>query len=247
MENLSDSELLKVLISNKISLPPKTIHLEKNSITDITQRYVNTNWNIAEMYHENSKLSRYNIEAILSNSRSKSFITKFVNGVRSVSQLEKASCKYGLNMENPILYNILNIFKSIENINLLYSIELYILIRKSQSLLCFDNSSKSLYLDRNLSDSQIKDFSEGFNYENPGNSDFCICIIGVFIRNMLLFGIRGYRKTLVEAGRIGQHIIDKLKEKGIESKMITEFFDRDLDRILECDGIERSIISSIWI
>jgi hypothetical protein len=69
-----------------------------------------------------------------------------------------------------------------------------------------------------------------------------IALVGNLARNELLFGVRGYRRTLLEAGWITEVIVREAVRHGITARASFEFLDRMVDGCLECDGIEESTL-----
>ncbi|MCM3905796.1 MAG: hypothetical protein ND866_29235 [Pyrinomonadaceae bacterium] len=67
-------------------------------------------------------------------------------------------------------------------------------------------------------------------------------VMGNFARNDVLYGSRGYRRTLVEAGRVTDRVLHKAAELQLVAKCRCEFIDRDIDAVLEADGIEEGTI-----
>src|SRR2546422_7532087 len=69
-----------------------------------------------------------------------------------------------------------------------------------------------------------------------------ILILGSFARNDVLLGPRGYRRTLLETGRLVQEIVHQAKRLGLTVRPLYEFTDRDVDTVMEADGIEQSTL-----
>lgn len=65
-----------------------------------------------------------------------------------------------------------------------------------------------------------------------------IAVVASFARNDLLFGVRGYRHALMEAGQLCHEIIRAAAAGGINLACYLEFIDTDVDQIMECDGLE---------
>jgi hypothetical protein len=70
-------------------------------------------------------------------------------------------------------------------------------------------------------------------------------VIGNFARNDLLFGARGYRRTLIEAGRVTEKIRELAVALKLGPRLRLEFADRVADEILECDGVEERILAVV--
>ena len=69
-----------------------------------------------------------------------------------------------------------------------------------------------------------------------------LLVLGSFARNDILFGPRGYRRTLVEAGRMAEEVVANADRSGISRRVIYEFIDRELDSVMEADGVEQGTL-----
>jgi hypothetical protein len=254
LKRISFTELLEELISNKISMPQKTTYLERNSLTDVTQRFTNVNYNIAELYHENSKLSKYTIEEMVVKKLDdvKSFKERTVLTPYKVA-LPNFNFKKESSKEHNRLFAIAKLAEVLHELmktpDLLYSLDLKIVLNTGD-LLWFNPAQNELYIERSLSTLEMSNLQECiFDVSSIPIKSYQvgICIVGLFLRNMVLYGIRGYRKTLIEAGQVAQFISQKLEMVNLQTDIITEFHDRDMDLLLGCDGIERSILLTLWI
>ena len=58
---------------------------------------------------------------------------------------------------------------------------------------------------------------------------------------MLLQGPRGYRRTLVDLGRLVERCEQYGAEHGLRVTTTLDFQDYEVDRILTFDGVERSV------
>jgi hypothetical protein len=72
-------------------------------------------------------------------------------------------------------------------------------------------------------------------------------LIGNFARNDLLFGVRGYRRTLIEAGRVLEAALRMATQSGLAAQPRLEFADRTLDLILEAEGVEEGVVAVIEV
>lgn len=252
---ITQKDIHESIESGHLPIPSKTLPFEKNSLTDVVQRFSNANTNLAELYHENSKLSKYNLEGIAGRKIDDlaSFKKSIVRAPRNIplpqvsrsndnTCAEKGNSKY-LQLE------LLSIFNKLahDDCTLFYDCELKLVVPDSQ-VLTYDPSSKSLYLEQKYSTMTVyKTLSESLLIEEDslqGEESF-IMISSSFPRNMSLYGIRGYRRTLLDAGRIGEYIRQELHKLDYDSKMITEFYDREINILIGLDGIERAAILAI--
>ena len=64
---------------------------------------------------------------------------------------------------------------------------------------------------------------------------------------MMLFGPRGYRHTLFDAGRLLAHFENDAQHHSLRIAVAQNFYDRWVDRSLYMDGVERSTLAVIVI
>jgi SagB-type dehydrogenase family enzyme len=74
-----------------------------------------------------------------------------------------------------------------------------------------------------------------------------IFITAIFERSTLKYSDRGYRFVLLEAGHIAQNINLVINGMGLGCINLGGFFDRQVDELLELDGINHSTIYMIAI
>lgn len=91
-------------------------------------------------------------------------------------------------------------------------------------------------------------FGHKFNYKNYfmqdwiSKSSVLILVSAIFKRNSIKYGDRGYRYVLIEAGHLGQNIYLLTTALGINCCAIGGFKDDALNKLLDLDGINESII-----
>lgn len=81
--------------------------------------------------------------------------------------------------------------------------------------------------------------------ENIGNACLIILVTAVFKRSELLFGDRGYRYVLLEAGYLAQNFFLTSTSLGLNCLFIGEFIDDGLNTLLDLDGVRESVIDVI--
>lgn len=74
-----------------------------------------------------------------------------------------------------------------------------------------------------------------------------VFIAAVFARSVFKYGDRGYRFILLEAGHLGQNANLTAQEMGLASVNIGGYFDRDVDRYLGLDGVNRSSVYALFL
>ena len=124
---------------------------------------------------------------------------------------------------------------------LFYAIELRFL--QSGVLASYEPLSNQLHLTKRITDEGIVRLNDAINLLSATEqaSGDLILVIGNFARNDLLYGARGYRRTLIEAGRV----VEAMRQLAGELRVSLEFADRVVDGILECDGVEEGTVAVI--
>jgi len=74
------------------------------------------------------------------------------------------------------------------------------------------------------------------------DSSVMFFISAIFARETMKYGDRGYRFAFLEAGHMGQNLDLAAASLGLGSMSIGGFSDRDVDRLLNIDGIMHSVI-----
>jgi hypothetical protein len=246
---ITETDIVNLLKSYGLMIPSKTVILEKDSFTDIMQRYTNANVNLAEFYHENSKLSKYNIEGI-----SAINIQDLNSLIRSIALLPRNiplpkipfenNWKSKARKEIASEIQVFHILRELtdEDCTFFFDCEFKIITSEGK-FLTYDPSSKNLYIHKQNT-LPFEKLHELLLIKDTAISDIkcIIVIIGVFIRNAVLFGTRGYRKTLIDTGRAAEYLMTKLNNTDLSVKIISEFFDREINMAAGCDGVEKAVL-----
>jgi SagB-type dehydrogenase family enzyme len=78
-------------------------------------------------------------------------------------------------------------------------------------------------------------------------SSLLIFITAIFERSTLKYRERGYRFIFIEAGHVGQNIALVSSSLGLGSKSIGGYYDKEIDALLDLDGISHSTIYMLAI
>jgi SagB-type dehydrogenase family enzyme len=78
--------------------------------------------------------------------------------------------------------------------------------------------------------------------EHLGNACLIILVTAVFKRSELLFGDRGYRYVLLEAGYLAQNFSITSTSLGLNCLFISEFIDDAINTLLDLDGVQESVV-----
>jgi SagB-type dehydrogenase family enzyme len=74
-----------------------------------------------------------------------------------------------------------------------------------------------------------------------------VFITAFFARSVFKYGDRGYRFILIEAGHLGQNASLAAQEMGLGTVNVGGYFDRDVDRYLGLDGVNRSTVYALFL
>jgi hypothetical protein len=74
-----------------------------------------------------------------------------------------------------------------------------------------------------------------------------VFVVCSFARNALLFGPRGYRRTLLEAGQVVRRFLDAAAAAGLRAAPRHEYADHAVDEALDVDGIEEGCVAAIVV
>ena len=221
--------------------PWKTVALEHDSLLDYKQRSVSARVSVAELYHENSKLFPQMLSSLIaSRIQAGEFRREFIRRRAAVVRPDESSILY-LNLSCRQL--LTEFCKAVEP-ELFYAIELRLVV--GRLIAAHEPVSDTLQVIKQLSVTDLDVLERALRLtaarEAPPHKKLLLFIIGCFSRNDILFGVRGYRRTLLEAGQVMHEILGKAKRLGFTINPICEFSDRDVDAVLEADGTEESTL-----
>lgn len=238
---LNAQELFNEVIASPLSWPGKTIRLERNSAADYRQRSMSAHISIAELYHENSKLFPQMLsELTISFTQSDEFRREFLRRRAII-----ARARGTLNLELDHLWRELlsRVVGTVEQ-NLFYALELRLLV--GSQLAIYEPVSEMLQIVKQLSIDELNMLKQALQLMSSLQASLdggaLLFILGSFARNDVLFGSRGYRRTLLEAGHLAQEIVHQARQLGLVIQPFYEFTDRDVDAAMEADGIEQGTI-----
>jgi hypothetical protein len=232
-------EVIREAADPHILWPSKTLYFEKSSTVEVRERSTSHRISIAELYHENSKLFPEIAGQLAAASldvaqfrRSASVTTRKTSGA--------------LTLPHSDLTQLLSYVTARIDPELYYAVELRLLV--DDALFAYDpgchicSGIKSIApVDRErlrCAVNAIIPLSEGLDAN-------WIFIVGRFARNALLFGDRGYRRTLLEAGVVLEEVLQGARQCGLTALAAYEFSDRDVDAILEADGVEEGTLVAV--
>jgi len=207
--------------------PWKRVRLERDSFMDYRQRSVSANLSVAELYHENSKCFPQMHHELVG------FRTQLAEFRRRVVHERAASDASGVDCDwNGVLTAVRDAS------DLFYAVELR--VAAEDVLAVFEPVSDTLQAMKRLSAADWARLRAASDVADDGGP--LGFLLGRFVLNDVLFGSRGYRRTLLEAGRLAQEIAHQAERRGLAFLPAYEFTDRDVDAVMEADGIEEGTV-----
>lgn len=235
--------LLHLALAAPLPWPGRTVRLERDSLLDYQGRSASAQVSVAELYHENSKLgSAYLPELVHSAVDADQFREEFLRR-RSLLALSAGSEE----PDNSGSMRSLLGAASTADPELFYAIELRLVT--GGAVYVYEPTAATFRIVKRLTPDQASDLANAFRLMAqtgpPAEPRAFVIILGCFPRNEILLGSRGYRRTLLEAGRIIATIIQEARRLGRNPAARYEFDDREVDRLMEVDGVEESVIAAL--
>lgn len=222
--------------------PLKTIRLEPDSVEDYNQRTVSPRISVAELYHENSKLFGGMLERLVATHLDPDDVRREFLRRRQASVAGAAGHEHLDRRIGPLMTAVRDNCPA----ELFYAIELR--VSEHGSLSWHEPLSDACFRLRALTREQQRQLGSGaIAHASPPHEGPTIVVVGNLARNDLLYGARGYRRTLLEAGQVAGVVVRQAMQQGCAARACFEFFDRLVDACLECDGTEESALAIIHI
>jgi hypothetical protein len=238
-------QLLNAVLFGSLAWPGRTVRLERDSLLDYRNRPISGHVPVAELYHENSKLSPALLPTLaLSAVDPGELRREFLRRRGALARLATGDQLGGMERWSEVLGPVAE--RSLEQF---YAIELR--VADGGAVAAYEPAGNAFRLVKNLDDREreqldtavsLVDTGEGVPHPAP-----LLLVLACFPRNEIIFGQRGYRRTLLEAGQVTQQVVSSAAERGRTARIHYEFVDRDVDRIMEVDGIEYSTVIAIAI
>jgi hypothetical protein len=236
----SVEEVLREAADPHLFWPSKTLHFEKSSTVEVRERLTSSKLSIAELYHENSKL----FPEIAGQLAAANLDVAEFRHAAAVTP-KKTSGEFAL--RHPDLMQLLSWVTARIDKNLYYAVELRLLA--DNALLVYDPGGPSCSQIKSICPADMEGLRCAVNIVIPlmgeGSDANWILIVGRFARNALLFGDRGYRRTLLEAGAVLEEVLQGARQFGLKASATSEFSDRDVDAIIEVDGVEEGTLVAV--
>jgi hypothetical protein len=252
---LSASAALDLLVYSPLDWPGKTVRLGPDSAESHLQRPSSGVPSIAEVYHANSALGPASVARLLAARTDVAELRREV-----IKRSAAASPRPGPDDPSPSdrVAGLLHAARNATGVDLFYGLELRVV--QDGFLYAFEPLTGTCPVVAALTVADLRAVDRGLHLLEPsvaeaerrqpgagapGSPDALILLVGRFGRHDVLYGPRGYRRTLIEAGRLSQELLRLAGERGIRAALITEYFDHDLDRAALTDGVDDGCLAVV--
>ncbi len=239
------------LLEEGIIPSPNSVDCARSALSDYMQRLASTQPHVAEVYHENSKLSPCSTLEVpmdgrkLAEVRSWFFQTAYAMREDEIEPRYEADFRSRVDRLPEPLSSLLTPFTAPgPAANLLYSVDL-LLLHQARIYRLVATTPK-LWVEREVAPNEWIALSAAL----PALPASCrlehtplLFLIGCAWRYMLVYGPRGYRYTLFDAGRLLSLLESQAAKARCGLFLMQEFYDSRLDRFLYAEGVERSTLA----
>ena len=245
----SDSllEHIQMFLESSIIPSPHSIDLSHSAVSDYLYRQVRAKPHVAELYHENSKMSPHSTLQIPSDTSMLEKVRRwFFETAYRVDEETLVANGSGLR----ILYDQLpkwlkgplNLFSKPGSLtDSLYAADLLVL--HDGMLFRIVPESEYLWIEREIKNEAT--LLPGLFWKSPSVSiEECLTMLIVVAcpwRYMLFYGPRGYRHTLLDIGRLLGYFQYQYESYGYPVIVHQDFLDTKADEFIQADGVERSV------
>ena len=240
-------EHIQLFLETSVIPSPHSIDLNHSATSDYLYRQVRTKPHIAELYHENSKLSPHSTLQI-------PFDTSILEQVRrwffeTAYRVDKeflvangSGLRIFYDQFPGWLQGSLSLFSQQSSLaDLLYAIDL--LVVHDGVLVRIVPESDYLWIEREVKNEVT--LLPSLFWQSPSISiEECstmLIVVACPWRYMLLYGARGYRHTLLDIGRLLGYLQYRCEFSGHSATVHQDFLDTKADEFVQADGVERSV------
>jgi hypothetical protein len=245
IRQLSPQRFLNSILFCSFDDPWKTVRLERDVVTDYCLRSLSLKLSLAELYHENSKLwpqvmtERPTLEVPFG-----VFREQYIRRRGAVLETMQFS-----SLDLPSLYHrAVSIGGQAVDRDVWYAVELRTVFKGL--LADYDPLSETFRVVKELTANELDRLQAGLNSAEQvavedSRDSLLLLVIGSFARNEVLYGIRGYRRTLIEAGRLIESLLEHAQGVGLVGKVLYDFMDREVDAAIDADGTEQGTLAAV--
>ena len=240
-------EHIQMFLESPIIPSPHSIDLSHSAASDYLYRQVRLKPHVAELYHENSKLSPHSTLQIPTDTSVLEQVRRwFFETAYRVEEETLVANGSGLRIPYDQLPEWLqpplNLFAKPGFLaNLLYATDLLVL--HNGMLFRIVPESKYLWIECEAKNEATS--LPGLFWRSPPVSiEECstmLIVVACPWRYMLIYGPRGYRHTLLDIGRLLGYFQHQYESYGYPVTVYQDFLDTKADEFIRADGVERSV------
>ena len=238
---------IQVFLDSSIIPSPHSIDLSHSAASDCLYRQVRAKPHVAELFHENSKLSAHSTLQIPSDTSVLERVRRwFFETAYRVN--EETLIDNGSGLRIPYdqlprwLQGPLNLFSKPGSLtNLLYAADLLVL--HDEMLVRVVPESDYLWIEYEIKNA-VALLPELFWRSPPvclEEYSTMLIVVSCPWRYMLIYGPRGYRHTLLDIGRLLGYFQHRCEFSGYSAMVHQDFIDTKADKLVQADGVERSV------
>lgn len=249
---------LRMLLEESIVPSPHSIDLAPSPESDFLYRQVRRTPHVAELYHENSKISPVSTQQptddpqVLDEIRTWFFETAYQLKADEVLKQETPALRRSLEaLPAPLAAGLEPFAEPGTWANLLYAVDLLVLHDGWLGRLV--PQTPYLWTERRTPPPRLQQLGQalGSTPEAWAQTEAVVFLVACPWRYMLLHGPRGYRHTLLDIGRLLAHFEghfaapdeapdDEDAQAPFALEVKQNFYDTAVDQLLLADGLERS-------
>jgi hypothetical protein len=229
---------------------PNSVDLSRSIGNDYINRFSNATPNVAEIFHVNSKISRFNPlevpedRTVLYTARDWFYRTAYALTEDDFAQEFADRVRWGYDRLPAAVGKFLH--KAVFDARfsgLMHGVDIFVVA--DRTVLRALPRRDFLWIERRLSDELLNQLDAAFyqTTERPNfRDDVGIFLVGSFWRYMKFFGPRGYRMVLMDCGELMHEL-----ERSLGAIRFESFFDCEVDDVLLLDGVEHSVLTALSI
>lgn len=239
------------LLEEVVIPSPHSVELEGTAFDALLHRLTARQPHVAELYHENSKLTPAGPLQVdrdprrLRELRDWYFETAYAIREDEVRHEEAHRFRVPHDELSEELAALLRDFRSPgPATDRLYAVDLLVL--EDGRLLRVVPLRDVLWIERSMEPEDVaalRGALQGPEAAALADAERYLFLVACPWRYMLLYGPRGYRSALLDAGRLLCHLDGAARKSGAVLTVAESFYDHQVDRILHADGVERSTLA----
>lgn len=239
-------DLLSATLGAPLLWPGRTIRVSRDSLIDYMNRGGSPQVAVSELYHENSKMTRVQLPEL-------AFSAVDVPGVRLEFARRRAARAAPTAGAEVDAWTALADQAFAASPDLFYALELRLV--SDGKVFAYEPGAGMAVISQLAADDEqafvdavrLAEVSADADASVLSPDAGVVVLLGTFGRNEVLFGVRGYRRTLLEAGQLSQEIARIARQSGRAVRVRFEFADREIDLLMEADGVEQSALVAIEV